>query len=82
VLCYLAVAHFGRGRGVWQEGEQPQTWREAVDRVAVEEAEAVEEVWKLGVEKEAMPDVIVRESHRLAKRLTQKVLRILYSEMR
>ena len=81
ILCYLAVAHFGRGRGVWQEGEQPLKWREAVDAVAEEESEAVEALWKLGVEKEAMPDVVVRESHRLAKRLTLKVLRVLYPEM-
>ncbi len=30
VLLYLAVAHFGRGRGDWQAGESPQFWKDAV----------------------------------------------------
>ena len=30
VLLYLAVAHFGRGRGNWIEGESPSTWQEYV----------------------------------------------------
>jgi hypothetical protein len=32
LLRYLAVAHFGRGRGQWEEGEHPTHWAEAVDR--------------------------------------------------
>ena len=30
VLLYLAVAHFGRGRGDWQAGESPEFWKAAV----------------------------------------------------
>jgi len=30
ILRYLAVAHFGRGRGEWQEGEFPAHWRSIV----------------------------------------------------
>jgi len=30
VLRYLAVAHYGRGRGAWSAGETPSFWREAV----------------------------------------------------
>ena len=29
LLRYLAVAHFGRGRGEWQAGEMPSRWRDA-----------------------------------------------------
>lgn len=32
VLLYLAIAHFGRGRGNWQEGEYPAFWRETVEK--------------------------------------------------
>jgi hypothetical protein len=28
LLRYLAVAHFGRGRGQWEQGEAPPHWRE------------------------------------------------------
>jgi hypothetical protein len=30
LLRYLAVAHFGRGRGDWEEGEHPAYWQTAV----------------------------------------------------
>lgn len=31
LLRYLAVAHFGRGRGEWAEGEHPAHWQAAVE---------------------------------------------------
>jgi hypothetical protein len=74
----LAVAHFGRGRGAWQEGEQPRQWREVVEQVTEMESIAVDDLWKLGVEKQTMPDVLVRESNRLVKRMTLRVLETLY----
>lgn len=80
VLCYLAVAHFGRGRGAWQENEQPRQWREAVDASAEAEMDSIDELWKQGVEKQSMPDVLVRESSRLVKRVTQRVLETLYAK--
>jgi uncharacterized protein DUF3482/50S ribosome-binding GTPase len=33
LLRYLAVAHFGRGRGEWQASEAPALWRERVQAV-------------------------------------------------
>ena len=30
ILRYLAVAHYGRGRGDWVEGEYPAHWRPLV----------------------------------------------------
>jgi len=33
LLTYLAVAHFGRGRGEWRESEHPPFWREIVNDV-------------------------------------------------
>jgi len=33
LLRYLAVAHYGRGRGDWKEGEYPAHWRPLVERV-------------------------------------------------
>jgi hypothetical protein len=41
LLRYLAVAHFGRGRGDWAEGEAPAHWVERVDRVLQAEAPAL-----------------------------------------
>lgn len=33
LLLYLTVAHYGRGRGVWQENEFPEHWRNLVTRI-------------------------------------------------
>jgi hypothetical protein len=46
VLRYLAVAHFGRGRGNFVEGEAPPFWQAEVERsVAMHEAELAP-LWK------------------------------------
>jgi hypothetical protein len=46
VLRYLAVAHFGRGRGNFVEGEAPPFWQAEVERsVARHEAELAP-LWK------------------------------------
>jgi GTP-binding protein EngB required for normal cell division len=78
MLAYLAVAHFGRGRGSWEEGEQPEAWRDAVKEVVDGAGDRVDDLWRLGVERQAMPDAVVRASLRLVKDLMQQVLRRLY----
>jgi hypothetical protein len=45
LLRYLAVAHYGRGRGDWTEGEYPPHWPQVVDKVARLYQDAVESVW-------------------------------------
>ena len=34
LLRYLAVAHYGRGRGEWSDGEYPAHWQQVVDDVS------------------------------------------------
>ena len=38
LLRYLAVAHFGRGRGEWAEGEHPHFWQSVVQEAVNERA--------------------------------------------
>jgi hypothetical protein len=45
LLRYLAVAHYGRGRGDWTEGEYPPHWPHVVDKVARRYQDALESVW-------------------------------------
>ncbi|HEX6705307.1 MAG TPA: GTPase domain-containing protein [Albitalea sp.] len=47
LLGYLAVAHYGRGRGDWVASEHPAFWREAVDTVVEPRLEALHRVWDL-----------------------------------
>jgi hypothetical protein len=46
LLRYLAVAHFGRGRGQWSEGEAPPHWREVVAAALRPQAEALQALWR------------------------------------
>ena len=47
VLLYLAVAHFGRGRGDWEEGESPEFWKTAAEKAIREEKLDVPALQKL-----------------------------------
>lgn len=45
LLRYLAVAHYGRGRGAWREGEYPSFWRPLVVDAVVAEQDRLARVW-------------------------------------
>jgi hypothetical protein len=47
LLRYLAVAHYGRGRGLWSESEHPAFWSDAVAAVIAQGNAELEEAWKL-----------------------------------
>lgn len=46
LLRYLAVAHFGRGRGQWEEGEHPLFWQEAVTEELATRREDLRRIWR------------------------------------
>ena len=46
LLRYLAVAHFGRGRGEWAQGESPAHWRDVVGAALAPQREALSELWR------------------------------------
>ena len=50
LLSYLAVAHFGRGRGEWEDAEHPEFWAGEVEATINGHADAIEKVWKRGTE--------------------------------
>ena len=45
LLRYLAVAHFGRGRGEWVQGETPPHWAQTVADVLAPHREALAALW-------------------------------------
>lgn len=45
VMRYLAVAHFGRGRGDFVEAEYPAHWQETVARIVAGREDALGEIW-------------------------------------
>jgi hypothetical protein len=53
LLRYLAVAHFGRGRGDYQESEHPAFWQSAVTGVVEKHASEVRGIWERGRARDA-----------------------------
>ncbi|RXZ68033.1 DUF3482 domain-containing protein [Agromyces albus] len=45
LLRYLAVAHYGRGRGAWRKGEYPPFWRPMVVEAVVAEHDRLAVIW-------------------------------------
>ncbi|HEY7758572.1 MAG TPA: GTPase domain-containing protein [Burkholderiales bacterium] len=46
LLRYLAVAHFGRGRGDWVESEYPPHWQALVEDVMVTRRAELNDIWR------------------------------------
>ncbi|MCG8584120.1 MAG: DUF3482 domain-containing protein, partial [Pirellulales bacterium] len=46
IIFYMAVAHYGRGRGAWREGATIQAWSDAVTQVAAPRAQGLRKAWK------------------------------------
>lgn len=47
LMRYLAVAHFGRGRGEWQESEYTPFWFELVSKRVTAQKMQLARIWKL-----------------------------------
>jgi hypothetical protein len=81
ILRYLAVAHYGRGRGEWVETEYPAFWPPLVERIMDARGAAFAGVWARRV-----PDCdaagIRNELHTLLADATRDVLHALYPEAR
>jgi hypothetical protein len=57
LLRYLAVAHFGRGRGAWVEGEYPAHWQPLVEGVIDRRRAVLDAVWGRAAQGVAREDI-------------------------
>ena len=46
LLSYLAVAHFGRGRGAWRRDPRPEHWQREIHELVESEAHITDAAWK------------------------------------
>jgi Domain of unknown function (DUF3482)/50S ribosome-binding GTPase len=49
LLRYLAVAHYGRGRGEWTEGEHPAFWAPLVTEIIDDHRDRLTRIWSMRV---------------------------------
>ena len=72
LLLYLAVAHFGRGRGDWQAGESPDFWKQAVTEARKEQKTHFQDLRRLS------PEAGVEQLTRMTDTLLRTVFLRLY----
>ncbi len=78
LLRYLAVAHYGRGRGEWEEGEHPTTWRDAVSEVVTAERGKISSIWRKA--RHAEPETVVGALQEVLTRGAGQLLSGFYPE--
>ena len=81
VLRYLAVAHFGRGRGDYVAGEYPPHWAPVVQQAVVVRREALEALWADAVAGASAPEIESRLTPQL-EAISMEVLEHLYPPAR
>jgi len=77
VLRYLAVAHFGRGRGDFMAGEYPAHWATLVEEVVALHRDRLAELWS-GAARGDPPAVLSARLRAPLEAITEEVLRRLY----
>jgi hypothetical protein len=80
LLRYLAVAHFGRGRGDYEESEHPAFWQSAVAGVVEAEREPIAALFERGKAGDAAAIEALLQS--LLAAMTARLLAQLYPEAR
>jgi hypothetical protein len=73
------VAHFGRGRGDWVEGEYPAHWHSIVDDIMAEKAPVLHWIWTRA-EQQGGREEIERALHPVVTDAARRVLIRLYPE--
>ena len=79
VLRYLAVAHFGRGRGDWVQGEYPPHWPPLVEDAVAGQASALRWIWEQA-EQGGGNEEVQRELRPIVTDAARQVLVRLYPE--
>jgi hypothetical protein len=78
LLGYLAVAHYGRGRGEWSESEHPAHWVSLVDTLIAEQRAQWSAIWALRHRTDA--DTLTMHVHQTMMLAATQLLRRLYPD--
>jgi hypothetical protein len=78
LLSYLAVAHFGRGRGEWKRDPRPEHWSREVNVLVEEWKDRVDNVWKHSSKALVGVTSVNEEMETMMSELGREMLRRLY----
>lgn len=81
MVTYLAVAHFGRGRGEWIDSEHPPHWPAAAHGVVHDHRTELDALWKRAGEKDARPDVLAGTAEAILASCASDLLSTLYPKV-
>ncbi len=78
LLSYLAVAHFGRGRGAWKRDPRPEHWQREVNFVVDASSVLTDAIWKNASHAEAGVTRVNEQMESMMRDLGRETLRRLY----
>ena len=81
LITYLAVAHFGRGRGEWKDGEHPLHWAATARAVIETDRGELDALWKRAGEKDAKPDILAGTAEAILSSAALELLCRLYPKI-
>ena len=79
LLRYLAVAHYGRGRGEWSDGEYPAHWQQVVEDVSARHHEEIVQILRAAEQGAGTPDIAAR-AEPIISSMARETLRQLYPD--
>ncbi len=80
LLRYLAVAHFGRGRGDYTESEHPKFWQQIVSDCVARHHSRLVSIWEQA--KTASPEQLVGPLAAVLEKTSVAILKTLYPQSR
>ncbi len=81
LITYLAVAHFGRGRGEWKDGDRPPHWAPAARAVIATHRTELDALWKRAAEKDARPEILAGTAEAILRNASVELLSNLYPKV-
>jgi hypothetical protein len=80
LLSYLAVAHFGRGRGAWKRDPRPAHWQVEVSQLVDDAKARVDSIWKHSSRVNVGVASVNEEVELMMRELGEATLKKLYPE--
>lgn len=80
LLSYLAVAHFGRGRGSWKRDPRPEHWQREVGAMVDAKKDLLDNIWKKASHTESGVTSVNEEVETAMREFGRTMLRKLYPE--